>query len=84
MSLIRLTRAARNSVNEPASYEITVNTMRVMYIEDYDGPDEGESRIWLDNGRQIVVMESQDEIRDGVIDSKQEETAGAGGGRSFL
>lgn len=43
-----------------------------MFIEDYDGPDEGESRIWLENGRQLVVMESQDEIREGDVESKQE------------
>ncbi len=72
MSLIRLTRASRNSTNPPDSYEITVNTGRIMFIEDYDGPDEGESRIWLENGRQLVVMESQDEIREGDVESKQE------------
>ena len=82
MSLIRLTRASRNSINEPDSYEITVNTMRIMFIEDYDGPDEGESRIWLDNGRQLVVMETQDEIREGDVDTKAETASRPG--RSIL
>lgn len=72
MSLIRLNRAPKNSINAPDSYEITVNTARIMFIEDYDGPDEGESRIWLENGRQLVVMESQDEIRENDVENKQE------------
>ncbi len=69
MSLIRLTRASRSSSTQPDFLEITVNVSRVMYIENYDGTDEGESRVWMESGRQIIVMETQDEIREASLES---------------
>jgi|GEM_PF-4508796 len=76
MSLIPLTRAISTGSIGPDSNEILVNTMRIMYVEDYEGHDEGECRIWLDNGRQIVVMESQDEIRDLELDIEEKKSKG--------
>lgn len=61
--LIRLTRA-HNTHTAGGSEEITINTMRILMIEDNHGRDDGETRIFLENGKTILVQESQDDIRD--------------------
>lgn len=61
--LIRLTRA-HNTHTAAGSEEITINTMRVLMMEDNSGRDDGETRIFLENGKTILVQESQDDIRD--------------------
>ncbi len=61
--LIRLTRAD-NSTTGHENQEITVNVFRILMVEDNQGRDQGESRVILENGKTLLVEESQDEIRD--------------------
>lgn len=62
--LIRLTKADQVNSTGQESTEITINVARILMIEDNHGRDQGQSRIFMENGKQILVMEDQDEIRD--------------------
>lgn len=71
--LIRLTRANTSHSHTEISNEITVNIFQILMIEDYHGSDDGESRVTLQNGKNLIVTESQEDIR--ALAEK-----GAGGG----
>ena len=61
--LIQLTRADNNHTSQE-NQEITVNVARILMIEDNQGRDQGASRVTMENGKAILVEESQDEIRE--------------------
>lgn len=61
--LIQLTRPDNNKVGHESTY-VTINTGRILMVEDHHGREEGESVVFLENGKKLIVMESQDEIRD--------------------
>lgn len=61
--LIRLTKAD-NSTTGQENQEITVNVARILMLEDYQGREQGETRVILESGKTVLVEESQDEIRD--------------------
>lgn len=64
--LIQLTRV-HNTMNPAGSDEITINTMRILMMEDNHGRDDGQTRIFLENGKTVLVAESQDDIREASI-----------------
>ena len=82
--LIVLNRADNNSSSSAElSSEITINADMVIMIEDFEGRSEGESKILFKNGKTLIVMESQSDIRDLVNDDKQENSE-APQGRSLF
>lgn len=62
--LIQLTRADQQNSSGQDSQEITINVARILMVEDNHGRDQGRSRIFMENGKQILVEEDQDEIRE--------------------
>jgi hypothetical protein len=58
--LIKLTRADNGSA--AFSNDIIVSVRNILLIEDYHGPNGEHSRIYLEGGKSLYVMETQDEI----------------------
>lgn len=61
---IRLTAIESGSLGSEENKEITVNTMKILWIEDTHERELGNSRVLLENGKSLFVEEDQDEIRD--------------------
>lgn len=61
--LIKVTLAPSGHVETMMSDEVSVNIRNIVLVEDYNGPSDARSRILLENGKSLHVLESQDEIR---------------------
>jgi|GEM_PF-4690569 hypothetical protein len=62
--LIRVTLAQSGHVETMMSEEVSVNVRSIVLVEDYHGTSEARTRILLENGKSLLVIESQEEIRD--------------------
>lgn len=60
--LIKVTQADTGSASF-ISPDVTVSVRNILMIEDYQGHHGEHSRIYLENGKSLYVMETQDEIR---------------------
>ena len=61
--LIKVTQAD-SGTSSFVSAEVTVSVRSIIIIEDYQGHNGEQSRIYLGNGKSLYVTETQDEIRD--------------------
>lgn len=62
--MIKLTMAQSGHVETMMSEEVTVNVRNIVLVEDYHGTSEARSRVLLENGKSLLVLETQEEIRD--------------------
>lgn len=56
--------AQSGHVETMMSEEVSVNVRSIVLVEDYHGTSEARTRVLLENGKSLLVLESQDEIRD--------------------
>ena len=62
--LIRVTIAPSGHTETLMSEEVSVNVRHIVLVEDYHGSSEARTRILLENGKSLLVLEGQDEVRD--------------------
>jgi hypothetical protein len=62
--LIKVTLATSGHVETQMSNEVSVNIRNILLVEDYIGNSDAHARILLENGKSLLVVETQDEIRD--------------------
>lgn len=62
--LIKVTMAPSGHVETMMSEEVSVNVRHIVLVEDYHGTSEARTRVLLENGKSLLVLESQEEIRD--------------------